>query len=414
MHAAMAGKQQAQQNVSDVKVGREPSNKRPNLEMEPASPPASMASMRTLLSEFIRPINDRLDTIDLAIETTNAKLGTLSELQIRMNTLETESEHMKTRVSEVEDDLMSHKHATEKMLTHIQSLEAQVQQSVHENQILFNESKAQKDKLLHFECHTRRENLQFIGIPESRYEMCEDHTVKICLDSGLDINRWSIARAHRLGPFNKQYRRPIIVKFQHCKERDSIWQCRRMIKSLCNVTITEDYPTEIVDRRRRLYPIVDAAYKFRDPKNPDLRYHAKIVVDKLVVNGTTYTVENLDQLPEPLRPETVSSPSNNHTVVFFTKNSPLSNHFPCTFTVKKPYTSIEQYLMESKALHFSDTDTARLIMQTDDPVRQKRLGKKVVDFDKVAWQGVVENIPRTEGKVFSKSKVLIISESHQR
>jgi hypothetical protein len=144
-----------------------------------------------------------------------------------------------------------------------------------------------------------------------------------------------------------------------------------------------------------LYPIVDAAFNFKDPENPRLHYSAKIVIDKLIVNGVTYTVDNLHELPKPLRPEFISTPSNNDTVLFFTRNSPLSNHFPCNFIVKKHYNCMEQFIMESKALTFSDTDIASKIMQTDDPVEQKRLGKSVAGFDKHKWQQAVPDIVRS-------------------
>ena len=82
------------------------------------------------------------------------------------------------------------------------------------------------------------------------------------------------------------------------------------------------------------------------------------------------------------KPERVATPSNDETVLFFTKASPLSNHYKCNFVVNgKKYNCVEQYLMASKALHFKDTDIAAQIMRTENPGHQKGLGRKVVDFD---------------------------------
>ena len=41
------------------------------------------------------------------------------------------------------------------------------------------------------------------------------------------------------------------------------------------------------------------------------------------------------------------------------------------------YNCMEQFLMEANALYFSDHETAAAIMNTTDPVQQKRLGKSV-------------------------------------
>lgn len=166
-----------------------------------------------------------------------------------------------------------------------------------------------------------------------------------------------------------------------------------MIKNASNILVVEDFPPEIAERRRLLYPIVEAAYKYKDPNNPSLRYNARIIVDRLIINDTSYTVDTLDQLPPALRPELISTPTNEDTVVFFTKASPLSNHYPCNFVVnQKTYTSMEQYLMEQKSLHFNDTNTAREIMKSNDPVSQKRMGKQVQGFDRVKWENQVPEV----------------------
>ena len=55
------------------------------------------------------------------------------------------------------------------------------------------------------------------------------------------------------------------------------------------------------------------------------------------------------------------------------------------------YSSMEQYLMEAKALYFDDQDTAAEIMIRQDPVHQKRRGKSVKNFDLSTWQDAVSS-----------------------
>ena len=86
-------------------VSRQPTSKRSNLEMDPASPESvPMASLRTLLSECVSPINKWLDNIDQSIITINSKLDSLADLQVRMTSLESDTDAMKDRISTLEDE----------------------------------------------------------------------------------------------------------------------------------------------------------------------------------------------------------------------------------------------------------------------------------------------------------------------
>ena len=56
------------------------------------------------------------------------------------------------------------------------------------------------------------------------------------------------------------------------------------------------------------------------------------------------------------------------------------------FTVDgKKYVTAEQYMMEQKALLFDDQDIADEIMKTNNPKKQKTLGRKVANFDPEKW-----------------------------
>ena len=45
--------------------------------------------------------------------------------------------------------------------------------------------------------------------------------------------------------------------------------------------------------------------------------------------------------------------------------------------------------MHSKALHFGDISTAKEVMDTSEPVKQKHLGKAVHNYNKDQWQAAV-------------------------
>lgn len=353
-------------------------SKRPREDMDPDSP-VTAGTMRAIFCEFLDPVKAELGSIRVFMTNTTAKLEAITELQNTIESMSIDSQYMAGKVRHLES-------VSSEMQESVSQMKAELEQQKQENRQL-------KDQLLSAECQSRRDNLKFYGIPENRGENCELIITQICKDSGLDINTWSIVRSHRLGPYDRNRIRPIIVKFNHFKERELVWMSRHMIRSEQAVSIGEDFPVEIDQRRKALYPILQAALNFRDPENADFRYRAKIVKDKLIINGSAYTVDTLDRLPEKLRPEVVSTPSKGDCVAFFTKASPLSNHHRCNFEVAgETFTSMEQYLMASKALHFKDTDIKAKVMQTHDPVAQKHLGKQVAGFDRNEWEEAASEI----------------------
>lgn len=73
-------------------------------------------------------------------------------------------------------------------------------------------------------------------------------------------------------------------------------------------------------------------------------------------------------------------------VFFYGKYDPLSQHYPCKFIVGETiYTSTEQYMMSQKAVLFNDMESFDKIMKTTNPAIQKRLGRKVANFNERVW-----------------------------
>jgi predicted NAD-dependent protein-ADP-ribosyltransferase YbiA (DUF1768 family) len=98
-----------------------------------------------------------------------------------------------------------------------------------------------------------------------------------------------------------------------------------------------------------------------------------------VLNGKQFTVNDLQKLPARLRPENLSTKTENGITVFYTRNSIFSN-----FNMKYPieidntvFNSPEQYFQHKKAVVFGDHITADRIMQSDNPYAQKQFGKDI-------------------------------------
>ena len=158
--------------------------------------------------------------------------------------------------------------------------------------------------------------------------------------------------------------------------------------------ISEDFPEEIVRRRRILTPIYWAIYHHtEDGHTYPYRNKVNLTADHLIINGSVVTTDTLSKLPKQFLPEIVSTPSKQDITAFFTSASPLSNHYMTPVQVGKLlYNCVEQYYMHKKAVMFKDEETAEKILASKSPVEQKILGKNIKNFDTHIWDTKCEAV----------------------
>ncbi|MEX3790875.1 NADAR family protein [Paraburkholderia sp. BR14374] len=78
---------------------------------------------------------------------------------------------------------------------------------------------------------------------------------------------------------------------------------------------------------------------------------------------------------------------------FFGADDVLSNWHPCRFTYHGvSFTCVEQFMMYAKAKLFDDETSAAKILAATDPMTQKKLGRKVANFDLDIWVARRESI----------------------
>ena len=76
----------------------------------------------------------------------------------------------------------------------------------------------------------------------------------------------------------------------------------------------------------------------------------------------------------------------NKYTFFWRKDSPFSQWYPSKFKIQKTtYNCAEQYMMYKKACLFDNHKIARLIMATNNPWIQKKLGRSIRNFNKDIW-----------------------------
>jgi ribA/ribD-fused uncharacterized protein len=86
-------------------------------------------------------------------------------------------------------------------------------------------------------------------------------------------------------------------------------------------------------------------------------------------------------------------------VLFYTNE--FSQWYTCAFVsaAGQRFTSAEQYMMHEKARLFGDTETAKAILATEDPERQKALGRQVKNFNKAVWEARARDIVFTANRL---------------
>jgi hypothetical protein len=106
----------------------------------------------------------------------------------------------------------------------------------------------------------------------------------------------------------------------------------------------------------------------------------------------------------------------NDNGVYF-KSGYLSQWHIVEFNINnKIYNCCEQFMMEQKALLFSDYETADLIMKSAEPKEQKKLGRTVKNFNESKWNNVADgivynaNLAKFSQNLELKNKLLLTGE----
>ena len=253
-----------------------------------------------------------------------------------------------------------------------------------------------KEKCIKLDNYSRRNHLKICNVREEQNENGFDTIRKVynlSRDYGFPLNPKDVDRIHRVGQKSRSPR-AILVKFLRTEDKENALLRGKEIYFDHGISLEDDYPIEIEERRTELKPILQAAIRIRTPKGA-YKYRASLSMDKLNINGRIYTVNTIDKLPHELKPAIISTPSRNGITGFFTQRSPLSNHHKAQQKVRgKIYSSNEQFYMEQKAITFADQATASKIMKEDDPKIIKKLGyyKNIQNFSQNVWDQKCQDI----------------------
>ena len=299
-----------------------------------------------------------------------ADLATITDLKRSLEFTQEEVTDLKTKVTTTENKVLKQ--------------DDRIDMLVHRLDMQERDGALQKEKQLQLEAYNRRENLNFTGICEDNNETHSKTRNKI-YDFFLntlkitDAKEIKFQRCHRLGITSDHVKKPrdIIVRFVYFPEREMIWSKRFMLEGT-NMIMKEDFPYEIEARRTKLYPIYKAA--------KGNKCKAKLVVDKLYIEGEKYTIENLEDLPGKLQPKSLAVRETEKVVMFYGGNSCLGNFYKADLKVDgKLFNCVEQFVQYQKAVSVGNNEIATKIMSSSDPKKQHQLAKQLKPTSHDQW-----------------------------
>ncbi|KAK3082916.1 hypothetical protein FSP39_009009 [Pinctada imbricata] len=155
-----------------------------------------------------------------------------------------------------------------------------------------------KERQIELQARSMRENLIFHGIDESaegEVEDCEEKLKHFIQDKLQVTKTMEFHRVHRLGKRQPGKTRGMIAKFVNYKDRELVrWSAFTALRGNedRNIGVNEQFPREINERRKRLWP------HYKSAKSQDKRAH--LAYDKLYVDGTLFRIEPEISADDPL------------------------------------------------------------------------------------------------------------------
>ena len=203
---------------------------------------------------------------------------TLAGMQKKLEQMETSMTYLQNE----NRDLVRSQSTMEKKLRVTQGVVTQLQTKVLQ----------QQEEIIDLKSRSMRENMVFTGLDEDANESWETSKTKVLnfVKNVLkvpqtELNEIQIDRAHRLGAKSTNARsRPIVAKFCNTHSKNILFKYLKNLKGVPGYSVNEQYPPEIQERRKRLWPM----FKEAKEKGNEVKWN----VDKLVINHRTYTAKD--------------------------------------------------------------------------------------------------------------------------
>ena len=321
--------------------------------MEPSSEIMEMmkTQMDELKTSLLKTVRDEIKSAMTSMTKEISDItSSLNEAYRRIEDLKADKCKLEQKVSELTEEINELKQKDQSMTSRLEKLE---------------------ERQIASDSYSKRDNLLIYGIPQKDNEVCLAEVRQFMIQhlkiARVIVEPMKIQRCHRLNI--NMTPQPIICRFHFFPDRMTVWNNRKKLQGT-PFSMSEDFPPEIVSRRRILYPI------FRAARN--ITNKCRLIGDKLELDGKVYTVRNLHTLPVKYDPAQLATTEKNGITAFFTRHSPLSNFNTCEIVIDDvKYTCVEQFFQEQRAIFGNKPEIAAKIHTTNDPAKCKYLGESV-------------------------------------
>ena len=326
-------------------------------------------------SKTVSVTNDKWQSLMDKIEKINVKTEEIKKINNNIDGFRKEVKELNDKCQGIENSLdfyIKKSEAIEKKLEDLGKTQELISLLEHELKASEEENRVLKEQILRQELYSRRDNLVFEGILEQADQPTEE-TLKTFFTSVLGLNQeecqaLQLSRCHRLGRQSTNTQpRSIIARFVLDKDKIKVWQKRSLLKGT-SFMIREDFPLEIINRRKLMYPLYIEARK-RDSAS-------RLIADKITYNKRTYSYQKAQELAQTLHFFEKGIIKGEDYIAFHGRASIYSNFFPCSLKLGETnYSCAEQLYQHERCLFHGDARAARSVMLQTDPVDMKKIGR---------------------------------------
>lgn len=264
----------------------------------------------TSIHSLLIQMNSKLANIELKSDSLDSRLFAIEQKMASFNELQASVNSLKSRVSTLDEEFEKVKKDLtdfDRNMTALGDVFDTVKESTERNTKLMTDSKTLTDQCIQgqrvmekelvsikevsenlqnsvtdLKARSMRDNLLFSGIPEERHEDTEAVLQEFIQKKYKLDYEVPFERVHRMGKWKEYSSQPrnIVAKFTYFKDREFIRTRAPQKLHKSNVWVNEQFPPEIEERRRKLYPVLRQAKK-------DHR-KVKLVRDVLYIDGQEY------------------------------------------------------------------------------------------------------------------------------
>ena len=227
---------------------------------------------------------EKLDEILVKLNKLDSIETTLNNLCAKMTIVESDVSKLKDGARVTEKNLKEMDDGLQWMNTELEGLKLQIK-------FLETAKEDLQTQQLYAEAYSRRENLKFFGLAERQTKSNQEGSEAIntrnilfeFLENGLGLEnpekKIELQRVHRLGKPTAGKARPIIARFLRYQDREMVLRASFHLQD-SEIKVLEDYPQEIIERRRKQIKKLKEA-----KKNGMKASFSKAEPDKLYING---------------------------------------------------------------------------------------------------------------------------------